>query len=272
VARIIDAAPEADPLLTLRSAALITASPEAGLQYAARLARVAAAAGRPLSSVHALSCFSLNGGPHRALFDATADLLPYVGPVTVAGRPLVLTAAAAAAAAGSAGVECGGRNGALPFVGAAGPTGIGVSSGGGGGGGSASVGTSSAAGGSSDSSNGGSSNSGGSMGESAVSKWLHDYDTAPRGCDPWASPHDRPGLIRRSRADLGELQAAAGLWVELLGGGGALRRAVCWDGSDEGSGGGESDSGGAGGGGATGVQPRPRDPGQPCAVYAYMWV
>jgi hypothetical protein len=221
--RVMDFAPEADPLLGPRAALLVTGSPQAALRYAARLAQLAAAAGRPLSSVRALSCFSLNGGPYRALYDCTANLLHYVPQAASAG-----TAAAAAAATAAAAPA------------AATPAAAAAADGGGGPGRSAppppperrpwpAV-----------------------LAGSAVSRWVHDYDTAPR-CDPYAGPLDRPGLVRRARAELSELQAAAGLWVEAAGDarGGGLRRAVCWDGGARDGG---DDRGGA-----------------PCPFLAYMW-
>ncbi|GBF90678.1 hypothetical protein Rsub_02977 [Raphidocelis subcapitata] len=213
--RVLDVAPGADPMLSRRAVALVETDPAAALRYAARLAGVADAAGRPLASLRALSCFSLNGAPHRALFDATADLLPYAR-------------AAAAAAAAAAGMP--GRGGTKPR---ASPLLSALGAGGGGG--------------------------------SGVSRWLHDYDTAPR-CDRWAGPNDRPGLVRRTRGELAELQAGAGMWVEVASdGGGGLGRAVCWDGS---LGGRHREahaphSGGAGAGAGAGDR-------QLCKFFAYM--
>jgi hypothetical protein len=215
--RVLDVAPGADPMLGRRAVTLIQSDPAAALRYAARLAGVADAAGRPLVSLRALSCFSLNGAPHRALFDATADLLPYAR-----------AAVAAVAAADTPGREEG-KLRMSPLLGA-------LRLGGDGGGGS------------------------------GVSRWLHDWDTAPR-CDRWAGPNDRPGLVRRTREELAELQAGAGMWLEVASdSGGGLGRAVCWDGSlgrERIGGSGEvGDGAGAGGGGSPWQQS--------CRFFAYM--
>jgi len=189
--RTIDVALEADPLLGPRSAALIASSPSAALRYAARIAQVAAAAGRPLASLRALSCFGLNGGPHRALYDSTANLLHYINRQPEA-------AAAAAPPPPPPQTQTQRQRHWFFFQ------------------------------------HSGNGAPGSSSSSSAVSQWVHDYDTAPR-CDTYASPRDRPGLVRRSRAELAELQAAAGLWVEVAHDAqrGGLRRAVCWDGGDD---------------------------------------
>ena len=235
--RVIDVAPEADPLLGPRAAAALAAgSPSAALRYAARLARVAAAAGRPLASVRALSCFGLNGGRHRALFDATVDLLraeqppPPPPPQQQQQQPAPVLAEATAgevavAAAGSGSVGGGGGRAAASAAASAA---------------SAVAASASAA------------------SASAVSRWVHDHDTAPR-CDPYASPRDRPGLIRRSRQELGELQAAAGLFADVAADParpGGLRRRVCWDGG----------GGGDGGDGRADVHSSSR-----CPLLAYLW-
>lgn len=215
--RVLDVSPDADPLLGSRAAALVASSPAAALRYATRLAEVAAAAGRPLAAVRALSCYSLNGGPHRSLYDATVDLLHYARPAATLRQAAQAVASQAAGAAAAAGA--GAADGAFSVV-AAGERG-----------------------------------DGGRAGGTAVSRWVHDYDTAPRACDPYASPHDRPGLIRRSRSALAELQAAAGLWVDVVGAGG-LRRVVCWD---------------AGNGPSTGRGDRGGSSRVVCDKLAYLW-
>ena len=64
--------------------------------------------------------------------------------------------------------------------------------------------------------------------ESAVSKWVHDWDTAPR-CDRYAPPRSRYGMVRRSRGALVHLQAEAGLRYHVLHDGvsSGLHRRVC---------------------------------------------
>jgi hypothetical protein len=64
--------------------------------------------------------------------------------------------------------------------------------------------------------------------ESAVSKWVHDWDTAP-GCDRYAPPRSRYGMVRRSRGALVHLQAEAGLRYQVLHDGvsSRLHRRVC---------------------------------------------
>lgn len=51
--------------------------------------------------------------------------------------------------------------------------------------------------------------------ETAVSKWAHDWDTAPK-CDQFASPEDRHGMVRRSRDAYEQLQSAAGLHHQVV--------------------------------------------------------
>jgi hypothetical protein len=238
--RVVDAAPDADALLSARPAALVALSPWAALSYAARLAQVAAAAGRPLAAVRALSCYSLNGGRHRALYDATANLLHYTRPARQGNSGVAVLSAAEGPVVRVLGPGAGG-----PLQGGARAARAGLSS------------------------------------DTAVSKWVHDADTAPH-CDPYASPHDRPGLIRRSRIELTELQAAAGLWLDAESDPdrGGLRRAVCWDGGVSSSRieGSKVGSGGLGPhqpmlGGVVGTKGSGTGvPTSACPMLAYLWV
>lgn len=75
--RVIDIVPGTDPLLSRTQTGLIPLAPPALLQYAARVSRVLAAAGRPAKSIRALSCVSLNGHRCRELYMKDVDLNPY---------------------------------------------------------------------------------------------------------------------------------------------------------------------------------------------------
>ena len=70
--------PSNDPYIIHNQETLFT-KPHKLILYVGRLKQVFEAAGNPLRSVTASSCFSLNRRPHRHLYVQGVDLLPFVG-------------------------------------------------------------------------------------------------------------------------------------------------------------------------------------------------
>lgn len=72
-------APADDPFVNHAQANKINGRPHAFLLYVGRIKMVYEAALRPLKSIKAISCYSLNGRPHHHLYMRDANLLDYVG-------------------------------------------------------------------------------------------------------------------------------------------------------------------------------------------------
>lgn len=78
--RVTEVVPSSDMLMAPRQLDLVLTQPHALGAYIDRLQAVTEAGGEPLASVHVISCFSMNGKPHRALFKDSVNMLVHSGP------------------------------------------------------------------------------------------------------------------------------------------------------------------------------------------------
>jgi len=81
--------PQDDPFVNHSQRSKINGRPHAFLLYVNRIKMAYEAALRPLKSIKALSCYSLNGRPHHELYMKEANLLDYVGKYEMIGRTAV---------------------------------------------------------------------------------------------------------------------------------------------------------------------------------------